>query len=127
MCAYSMYVYMYVCLNLTFFCFSLLPLKHLLLWRQSLLQELHVKLILLLHFLLLPEAHLITYIALEAETQCDHWVANATDVDTRSTVISSLFGQSLSTDWIKETLLQKCMHNSSLEYDNSPTPQHNIG
>ena len=73
-----------MCLNLTFFCFSLLPLKHLLLWRQSLLQELHVKLILLLHLLLLPEAHLIAYIALEAEAQRDHWVANARGTDTKS-------------------------------------------
>lgn len=80
----------YVCLNLTFFCFSLLPLKHLLLWRQSLLQELHVKLILLLHLFLLPEAHLIAYVALEAKAQCDHWVANAREMDTRSTLISSL-------------------------------------
>lgn len=71
-------VCMYVCVfKFTFFCFSLLPLKHLLLWRQSLLQELHVKLIFLLHLLLLPETHLIAYIALEAKAQCDHWVANA--------------------------------------------------
>lgn len=71
---------LYVSLPLkhTFLCFSLLPLKHLLLWRQSLLQELHVKLILLLHLLLLPETHLIAHIALEAKAQCDHWIANAT-------------------------------------------------
>lgn len=83
----------YVCLNLTFFCFSLLPLKHLLLWRQSLLQELHVKLVLLLYLLLLPEAHLIAYVALEAEAQRDHWVANATEEDTRCTLISLLLGK----------------------------------
>lgn len=69
-----------VCLECTFFCFSFLPLKHLLLWRQSLLQELHVKLILFLHLLLLPETHLIAYIALEAEAQRDHGVANATEM-----------------------------------------------
>lgn len=69
-----------MCLSLkrTFFCFSLLPLKHLLLWGQSLLQELHVKLILLLHLLLLPKTHLIAHIALEAKAQCDHRIANAT-------------------------------------------------
>lgn len=70
--------------KLTFFCFSLLPLKHLLLWRQSLLQELHVELILLLHFLLLPEAHLVAYVALEAEAQRDHRVANTAEMDRSS-------------------------------------------
>lgn len=64
-------------LTLTFFCFPLLPLKHLLLRRQRLLQELHVKLVLLLHLLLLPEAHFIANVALEAEAQCDHGVADA--------------------------------------------------
>lgn len=65
-------------LKRTLFCFSLLPLKHLLLWGQSLLQELHVKFILLLHLFLLPKTHLIAHIALEAKAQCDHRVANAT-------------------------------------------------
>lgn len=79
---------MYACLKCTFFCFSLLPLKHLLLWRQSLLQELHVKLILLLHLLLLSETHLIAYIALEPEAQCDHRVADATRMEIKRTLIS---------------------------------------
>lgn len=68
----------------TFLCLSLLPLKHLLLWRQSLLQELHVKLVLLLHLLLLPEAHLIAHVALEAEAQRDHRVADAAKTDNES-------------------------------------------
>lgn len=80
----------------TFFCFSLLPLKHLLLWRQGLLQELHVKLILLLHFLLLPETHLVAYIALEAKAQRDHWVANTTETDINRRLISLLSGQKVS-------------------------------
>lgn len=91
MCAYSMYL-QYMGLNLTFFCFSFLPLKHLLLWRQSLLQELHVKLILLLHLLLLPEAHLIAYVAFETEAQRNHWVANAKEMDITSRLKSLLFG-----------------------------------
>lgn len=89
MCAHSKYAR--CVLNRTFFCFSLLPLKHLLLWRQSLLQELHVKLVLLLHLLLLPEAHLIAYVTLEAEAQRDHWVSDATETDTRTTLVSQSF------------------------------------
>lgn len=78
-----------VCLECTFFCFSFLPLKHLLLWRQSLLQELHVKLILFLHLLLLPETHLIAYIALETEAQRDHGVANATEMRNKKDTYTS--------------------------------------
>lgn len=77
------YVYVVV-QSRTFFCLSLLPLKHLLLWRQRLLQELHVKLILLLHLLLLPEAHLIAHVALEAEAQRDHRVADAAKTESVS-------------------------------------------
>lgn len=100
-------------MNLTFLCFSLLPLKHLLLWRQSLLQELHVKLVLFLHLLLLPEAHLVAYVALKAEAQRDHWVTNAAEVDTGCTLISLLFGyrsKPLRTDSIKGDTSQK--HNN---------------
>lgn len=75
-------LYASLALERTFFCFSLLPLKHLLLWGQSLLQELHVKLVLLLHLLLLPETHLIAHVALEAKAQRDHWIANATQTHT---------------------------------------------
>ena len=67
-----------VCVFLTFLCLPLLSLKHLLLWWQSLLQELHVELVLLLHFLLLPKAHLIADVAFEAEAQRYHGVADAT-------------------------------------------------
>ncbi len=56
------------------------------------LQELHVKLILLLHLLLLSEAHLIAHVALEAKAQRDHWVANATEMETKSTLMSLIFG-----------------------------------
>lgn len=93
----------------TFFCFSLLPLKHLLLWRQRLLQELHVKLILLLHFLLLPETHLVAYVALEAEAQRDHWVADTTEVGInrrirRSTFWTESIGAKMHTDHLFLTL-----------------------
>lgn len=76
---------MHACVYLTLFCFSLLPL---LLWRQGLLQKLHVKLIFFLDLLLFPKAHLIAHVALEAEAQRDHWVTNAAWRDTISTLVS---------------------------------------
>lgn len=65
------------CQCLTLLRLSLQPLQHLLLRGQRLLQELHVELVLLLHLLLLPQPHLVADVALEAEAQRHHWVADA--------------------------------------------------
>lgn len=87
-------------LNRTVFCFSLLPLKHLLLWRQGLLQKLHVKLILLLHLLLLPKAHLIAHVAFEAEAQRDHRVADAAETQEHHSWVCCRVTDPKSTDYI---------------------------
>lgn len=63
-------------MRLTLLCLLLWSLQHLLLWRQRLLEELHVEFIFLLHLLLFPQTHLIANIALEAEAQSHHWVAD---------------------------------------------------
>lgn len=65
------------CSALTVFALSLLSLQHLLLWRQGLLKELHVELILLLHLPLFTQTHLIAHITLEAETKCHHRISDA--------------------------------------------------
>lgn len=65
------------CVRLTLLCLLLWSLQHLLLWRQRLLEKLHVEFIFLLHLLLFPQTHLIANIALEAEAQSHHWVADA--------------------------------------------------
>ena len=70
-----------MCDEPTFLRLPLLPLQHLLLWGQRLLQALHVELVLLLHLLLLPETHLIADVALEAESQRDYWIADAKRVE----------------------------------------------
>lgn len=63
-------------MRLTLLCLLLWSLQHLLLWRQRLLEKLHVEFIFLLHLLLFPQTHLIANIALEAEAQSHHRVAD---------------------------------------------------
>lgn len=62
--------------RLTLLCVLLWSLQHLLLWRQRLLEKLHVEFIFLLHLLLFPQTHLIANIALEAKAQSHHWIAD---------------------------------------------------
>ena len=79
--------------GLTFLGLALLSLEHLLLGREGLLEELHVELVLPLHLLLLPQAHLVADVALEAEAQRHHGVTDTNGESGRGQSASCVDGK----------------------------------